>query len=114
MTDKELLELAAKACGFELGEYRCLSSMPDDYLCAFWVGGKVGHYWNALEHDGDALCLAVALRLDIEFFGPTGVRVNYMDEQGRLCTVEQLVLDDPTAEVRRAIVRAAAEIGQNS
>ena len=35
-------------------------------------------------------------------------------ECGRLCTVEQLVHDDPAADVRRAICRAAAEIGQPS
>lgn len=118
--DQALSRLAAKAIGLDIGEYRSgLSSMPDDYLDGFMVGevgtfGFRGYYWNPLEHDGDALRLVVALRLDIEFDGPRGVRVNYVDAQGRLCAVEQLVLDDPVADVRRAIVSAAAEIGENT
>lgn len=47
MSDKELLELAARAAG--------LTSVG-------WAG-----LWNPLEEDGDALWLAVKLRLDIHF-----------------------------------------------
>lgn len=98
MTDRELLELAAKAAGINLQ----------------WMGGPVGNYnWNPLFDDGDALRLANRLGLSIthttcEDDAPI-VRVGYD------CTPNYIQLpafpdcDDAT---RRAIVRAAAEIGE--
>jgi hypothetical protein len=112
MTDKELLELAAKAAGYPIHS--------DVWACGAGGGtpslymGNHGPKWSPLTDDGDALRLMVALSLDIEFDGPSCFRVNYVDAYGRLCTVEQLVHDDPAADVRRAICRAAAEIGQPS
>ena len=92
MTDKELLELAAKAAG-------CV------YLTngQLYVEGKGNIDWNPLTDDGDALRLAVK----------TGVMRgcgfdnawNAMFAVGKLPT-------DPYAATRRAIVRAAAEIGK--
>ncbi|RQO57555.1 hypothetical protein [Pseudomonas sp. KBW05] len=103
MTDQELLELAAKAAGAR--------ETIDHKGSTHYVMPESHEYWNPLTDDGDAFRLMVALKLDIEFEGPRGVRVNYVDAQGRLCTVEQLVLADPNADVRRAIVLAAAEFG---
>lgn len=90
MTDRELLELAAKAAGIPL--------KPDfarryDYYMADRL------MWNPLTDDGDALRLAVKLRL----FAP---------ELDPAIATAQLDLDDPYAATRRAIVRAAAEIGK--
>ncbi len=119
--DQVLSRLAAKAIGLDLGEYRSgLSSMPDDYLDGFMVGevgplGFRGYYWNPLEHDGDALRLALALRLDVEFDGPRGVRVKYDGPEGVPYMVDEyLSSKDAASDLRRAIVRAAAEIGQSS
>ena len=93
-SDRELLELAAKAVG---GEYKnhALGGM---YL-AFppnWNGMR----WNPLTDDGDALRLAVKLNL---LYGKVFAR-NVADnhEDG----------DDIYAATRRAIVRAAASIGE--
>ena len=95
MTDKELLELAAKAAGIIDGHW-----LGD----CFWVGAYDGGYeWNPLTDDGDALRLAVK----------TGVMRgcgvddawNAMFAVGKLPTV-------PYAATRRAITSAAAEIGK--
>jgi hypothetical protein len=82
-TDRELLELAAKAAG--IGFYK------GDY--ANGLDTKTG-FWNPLTDDGDALRLAVLLGLN-------GYRVS-PDEAF-----------DPFDATRRAIVRAAAEIGRS-
>lgn len=61
MTDRELLELAAKAASIEQGEDRTecgiSTTLPD---------GRHGHLsrWNPLESDGDALRLAAAIGMD--------------------------------------------------
>lgn len=100
MTDQELLELAAKAAGVDFDGHSFIKR--DRYS---------SNVWDPLFDDGDAFRLMVALNLDIEFDGPTGMRVNYVDGGGRLCTVEQHVLEDLAEAVRRTIVSAAAELG---
>ncbi len=97
MTDKELLELAAKAAG--------ITNWWDGWSDE---GRETGDYWNPLTDDGDALRLAVKLNLIIEFY-KTYVYVYYaMSEK----TFEEDHDGDPYAATRRAIVRAAAEIGK--
>ena len=97
-TDRELLELAAKAGGVELG-YWC----PNNG--AFWCG----EYWNPLMDDGDALRLAVKLGLDIEMQEDC-VYANGFDVQNY--QLFEWHNDEPLAATRRAIVRTAAEIGK--
>ena len=108
MTDKELLELAAKAAGVK---YDADASNPHPKSVAFWglwfvIDGEPSEYqrryWNPLTDDGDALRLAVKLRLTPHIDG------NLTDCED--CTVAHL--DDPYAATRRAITRAAAEIGK--
>ena len=103
MTDRELLELAAKAAGYwvceplRYGEFRvCL---PEQHHLSF--------AWNPLADDGDALRLAVKLGLTITS--------NYHVEQKGLGVIVFTELEDSEdfcAATRRAIVRAAAEIGR--
>ena len=92
MTDRELLELAAKAEGIEFSEPKLI--------------GLDG--WNPLTDDGDALRLAVKLKLDVLTDCLDGVCISsaQLEEQ---CEPD---LGDPYAATRRAIVRAAAEIGK--
>lgn len=96
MTDRELLELAAKASG-ELTE--------SWYGNKNYIDGMLSR-WNPLTDDGDALRLAVKCRLDLMLYsnvkGAFTKGVQY-SEKG----------DDPYAATRRAIVRAAAEIGRS-
>lgn len=98
MTDKELIESAAKVAGITDGHW-----LGD----CFWVGAYDGGYeWNPLTDDGDALRLAVKLRIDI-----TNLPSAYYCEgpQGQDAFVE-VENDDSYAAIRRAIVKAAAKI----
>lgn len=112
--DRELLELAAKAVGFK----KYIDAVDRYGVAALCVGdhGFFVGTWSPLTDDGDALRLAVKLRLRInreincgceivEVFGPEA------DDMSCHCTTEGVV-DDPHAATRRAIVRAAAEIGR--
>ena len=90
--NRELLELAAKAAGIE--------GLNFDRVQRDWA-------WNPLTNDGDAFRLAVKLGLCVQVlrqYGETQVfrQSGYEIEKHN---------DDPLAATRRAIVRAAAEIG---
>jgi len=112
MSDKELLELAAKAAGIVDGHWL------NDH--SYWVGPYDGGYdWNPLDDNGDALCLAVKLWIDISFPlyrepDPPVVHAGmYWDASDDIWyPFEELRGTDPYAATRRAIVRAAAEIGR--
>lgn len=109
MNDKELLELAAKAAGWNLEDFSSVFPSGFDTTAFFYKDEKgMTHPWNPLTDDGDALRLAVKLNLIIEFY-QTYVYVYYsMSEK----TFEEDHDGDPYAATRRAIVRAAAEIGK--
>ena len=99
MTDKELLELAAKAAG-----YRLANTKPGYPL---YVENGIG-IWNPLTDDGDALRLAVKLGLAINIT-PSKIYASDGCIDG---VIEVMDTSDPYAATRRAIVRAAAEIGK--
>lgn len=103
MTDKELLELAAKAAGIIDGHW-----LSD----CFWVGAYDGGYeWNPLTDDGDALRLAVKLGLHPKVDYSNDVVFCEFTKDGD--EVTEGLLNDPYAATRRAIVRAATEIWNN-
>lgn len=62
MSDKELLELAAKAAGIEIDQ-TSWGIYQHDHRGMVIVSGQ---HWNPLIDDGDALRLAVKLNLEIE------------------------------------------------
>jgi len=99
MTDRELLELAAKAAGVE---WDVLYDGP-------WIPG-IGK-WNPLTNDGDALRLAVKLCLSMDLFS-NEILVGYTPNCNDCDQVVEEIDSDPYAATRRAIVRAAAEIGK--
>jgi hypothetical protein len=100
MTDRELLELAAKAAGKEhYGEYGPHAGLK-----------TTGGWWNPLTNSGDAFEFAVKLRLDLTFYATALLNTEYV-YVGDSHTRTELHLDD-LAATRRAIVRAAAEIGK--
>ena len=96
MTDRELLEAAAKAAGIDATAYYG----PSD---EFWglVVDSTGIEWNPLEDDGDALRLAVKLG----FYDLDELVCRFADDP----RIDPSA--DPYAATRRAIVRAAAAIG---
>lgn len=105
--DVDLLMLAAKAAGITI-DFPC--GMYDPMLA---VKDEFGNYrwWNPIIDDGDALRLAVKLKFDIRFTEIDGlheVEVHgpwdgwFSEDTG----------SDHYAATRRAIVRAAAEIGR--
>jgi hypothetical protein len=110
MNDRELLELAAKAAGIEYG----WQHIYDDY-----EGSTSEKWdWNPLTDDGDALRLVVKLGLTIQAtcFDDNDrmfTRVDHYPNTGGPSTaVIDEYGDDPYAATRRAIVRAAAAIGE--
>ena len=114
MTDRELLELAAKAAGIEVGDYLAPNEIPG-YEWGMVLGIK--QVWNPLDDDGDALRLAVKLRLRV--FTPTTDTDVAIASCGDLRTTGHVhkysedEYTEPYAATRRAITRAAAEIGRN-
>lgn len=107
-TDRELLELAAKAYGLLQNDrpffHGGLTERVPVAGTAYGVRG-----WNPLTSDGDALRLVVKLELHIGMESHT-VSAWHKNVFGNFQT-EQLGTD-PCAATRRAIVRAAAEIGR--
>jgi len=103
MTDRELLELAAKASGIHVIRSRLDDPMWRDMLVDNAARNVHHNYggWNPLTDDGDALRLAVKLKFNIEW-DFNEVSVNY--------AAAEFEKEDPYAATRRAIVRAAAEI----
>ena len=104
MSDKELLELAAKAAGVEIGWDSQGAFLYEPEICA------LSDAWNPLENDAQALRLAVKLGLEIRTDGPYLIAVTprYVDNE-----LYEERGEDPYAATRRAIVRAAAEIGRS-
>lgn len=130
MTDRELLELAAKAAGWtgwqsKHGYWNVTSPEGENSThCHDWnsycpdTGKKLRQPtfadaiaetdWNPLTDDGDALRLAVKLGMTVQTW------IHGYDEFARV-SCEQVLVDenhdsDPYAATRKAIVRAAAEI----
>lgn len=106
MTDRELLELAAKAAGLPYikpadgydGSMGLEAGSENPMRCTSW---------NPLEDSEDALWLAVKLKIDICFGN------EYVTARGGHETPFYHTHTNPHAATRRAIVRAAAAIGKD-
>lgn len=106
MTDRELLEFAAKAAGITL-EW---DGNPDDWMPMYYEG-KTYHQWNPLEDDGDALRLAVKLGIVVEYRREVPACFAYHYALN-LEVVQRNDKIDGYAATRRAIVLAVAEIAR--
>ena len=107
MTDRELLEAAAKATGNYYGEWSERTNAFRIRYSGDW------REWNPLTDDGDALRLAVKLKLNV-FHAATSAYALESDDDGRY-EMQVRYIDannDPYAATRRAIVRAAAALGE--
>lgn len=106
-TDRELLEKAAKAAGLD---FRWEAGFPGEMEepTVFDEEG-FGDYWNPLVEDGDALRLSVSLEIAVDYFLIDVYARNDMSEP-----VTELYGEDRFAATRRAIVRAAAAMGEKA
>ena len=111
MSDRELLEAAAKLAG--------ISGVWSDYhqgICHSIRGSLDMHIWRPLTDDGDALRLAVKLGLHIEC--PDGNNKRDFVAVRTAATGNWIEYREPThdgrfeAATRRAIVRAAAALNE--
>lgn len=107
--DRELLELAARA----IGAVRVDDVEGEEWLILHFADGTVTHGWNPLLFYGDTFELQVRLRLQVTpgtylndtatAYAPDGVEAKeHIHYQQDMLTATS-----------RAIVRAAAEIGNN-
>lgn len=128
MDDRQLLEAAARAAGMRhmrwtgpaSGMVRMLDPTRPE------TTGSIGPGWNPLADDGDALRLAVRLRIDLLLWinidsvtakTHIGAGRGISTQSGNSRPVNnhtELHGDDPAAATRRAIVRAAAALGKEA
>ncbi len=106
---RELLELAAKAAGLTVDRYS---------ECGLYIyTGTLGKWWSPLMDDGDALRLAAKLEIGVMIkrggdpYERNRSVVVFDSAQRRLTEPHK---GDECAATRRAIVRAAAEIGRGA
>ena len=133
-TDRELLELAAKAAQLELTWVNARDS--EGYpICGetkdwcFIPSAKAPHnrrkgdemqgeIWNPLDDDGDAMRLAVKLHMRFDVFVESAcVTIHCARPDNEIMWLhlhESLYAVDEYVATRRAIVRAAAEIGSKT
>ena len=107
MTDRELLELAAKAAG--ITRKWAPTNGADEAIHENIAPLENYIIWNPLTDDGDAFRLAVKLGISVR------VRDGYATAFYPLpmgCEFHIPTGNDPYAATRRAIVRAAVEIGK--
>jgi len=120
-TDRELLELAAKAVGYRICHF-------ESDTCAYVYDDLLGvrFYWQPADDDGAALRLAIKLKLSIEsdalieidydkdFSGTYnyGCEVWTVSKDGSTTKSQQLYSGDCDAATRRAIVLCAAQLGE--
>ena len=110
MTDRELLQFAAKAAGVR-GKYNGIA-------CEFYLeeweldpANQGRSWWNPLVDDGDAMRLAVKLGMCVDCVDGSMMVEFFVKDKIKHIGIE-IYTDDPYAATRRAIVRAAAEIGK--
>ncbi|SSU22511.1 Uncharacterised protein [Acinetobacter baumannii] len=118
MNDRELLELAARAAGMNIQRSRLDDPLHRDFLMngeGVRNPGQCSFPWNPLTDDGDALRLAVKLDITIgpehpDVVGKSLCRASW---NNRNMSLGEYGDGDKPSAYRRAIVRAAAEIGKS-
>ena len=106
MTDREMVELAAKAAGLKIEfmhEMHPIAFLDHD---SDWPRSM----FNPLFDDGDAFRLAAKLRIDVCYEDNDGPW--HVNAWPRMTNVGCSELAEGEGATRRAIVRAAAEIGK--
>lgn len=105
-TDRELLELAAKAAEIKLN----IGQGSKEEGSWIWpINVDTGKDWDPLTDDGDALRLAVKLGISID---TRGNAVCVISQDGAHVALESAKGNEALPITRSAIVRAAAAIGK--
>ena len=114
MKDKELLELAAKAAGIEIHHWTNGRNQDGLHECPVLNDGinEPIKLFDPLTDDGDALRLAVKLRLFPINLASIDLGEDLIEIDCKDGSVLEPLGSDHYAAIRRAIVRAAAEIGK--
>ena len=124
MTDRELLELAAKAAGIDWIPASSDVGKQGELKFGLWLNiqheptESTRRRFNPLNDDGDALRLAVDLRMlvDIRYRSPGAIRYNSVTYWVDPLLGQVIEFGDMEtclrAATRRAIVRAAAELAK--
>lgn len=122
-TDRELLELAAKAAGYQVvGNAHQVIAQGVSYHALVIRNERGGDsVFDPLDDDGDALRLAVKIGLDF-YEGDDDGRAAYVGyyERRENTKPPRFMIErhdahaDPYAATRRAIVRAAAAMGAST
>ena len=124
MTDRELLELAAKAAGISWKPAETDAGKMCELKFGLWLNIQhepteaTRRRFNPLNDDGDALRLAVDLRMlvDIRYRSPGAIRYNSVTYWVDPLLGQVIEFGDMEtclrAATRRAIVRAAAEMAK--
>lgn len=126
MTDRELIEAAAKAIGLDAQWFPSCQ-------CLLRSGSTVveGGLWNPMQSNSSALDLLLKLRLSIESdaniqvgtysYGgyvegeyASGVEVWFVKKDATTVQASEVYGNDPGAATRRAIVRCAAMLAEKS
>lgn len=109
MTNRELLELAAKAAGYDVE----VTPRGEFYLRQVDVDGLLHvTIWSPIQFDGDALRLAVLLSMRVSTDMAAAEAAPLLTDISEIVQFSECG-GDPYAATRRAIVRAAAEIGRD-
>ncbi len=117
MTDREMLELAAKAAGMRIGfgeDEWFQTQRPGDV--ALYSGSSKVHPpppWNPLRDDGDALRLAVKLHMNLAMFPAGMVLAACGFHESGAARIEVAIQGEPgdCRTIRYAITQAAAQVG---
>lgn len=111
MTDRELLELAAKAAGIMQGGVFDWCDHDQCFIRHEPDASGISGPWNPLDDDGDALRLAINLGIYFMIVTEEG-KVSTRIRNGIRSFWSENIGHDVYSATRRAIVRAAAEIGK--
>lgn len=111
MSDFKLLAMAVKAAGLHVKGHRVDADDNFTHLIVGSKGTREKTDWNPLTNDGDALRLAARLNFRIDIQGGTVRIVDGLDNEHYLSGVATNQ-EDQMKVVRRAIVKAAATIGE--
>jgi len=105
MSNREMLELAAKAVGI-VGNYYC-----DEYSEGIYIVDEndCGYGWSPHWDDGQALRLAVKLRMQLNI-GDDGMVTAYAGGADQGCA--EYIVEDIAHHTRSVIVYTAAQVGK--